>query len=116
MDCHQNGFDLILQNALKSVKLLKQCPPLLLLLVVFLKSLTWAITFLIYVNDLPNSLSFSSASLFADGTNLTTSGISAEVVQSRLNEDQEEVHRWLLADKLTLNIKKKPNRIYVDRL
>ena len=62
--------------------------------------------FLIYVNDLPNCLSFSNASLFADDTNLTTSGISVEVVQSRLNEDLEKVHRWLLAKKLTLNIKK----------
>ena len=62
--------------------------------------------FLIYVNDLSNCLSFSSASLFADDTNLTTSGISVEVVQSRLNEDMEKVHRWLLANKLTLNIKK----------
>ena len=43
--------------------------------------------FLIYVNDLPNCLSFSNASLFADDTNLTTSGISAEVVQNQLNED-----------------------------
>ena len=47
-------------------------------------------------------------------TNLTTSGISVEVIQSRLNEDMEKVHRWLLANKLTLNIKK--NRIYADRL
>ena len=28
--------------------------------------------FLIYVNDLPNCLSFSNASMFADDTNLTT--------------------------------------------
>ena len=62
--------------------------------------------FLIYVNDLPNCLSFSNASLFADDTNLTTSGISAEVAQSQLNEDLENVHRWLLANKLTLNIDK----------
>ena len=62
--------------------------------------------FLIYVNDLPNCLSFSNASLFADDTNLTTSGISAEVVQSQLNEDLEKVHRWLLDNKLTLNIEK----------
>ena len=49
--------------------------------------------FLIYVNYLPNCLSFSNASLFADDTNLTTSGISAEVVQSQLNEDLEKVHQ-----------------------
>ena len=38
--------------------------------------------FLIYVNDLPNCLSFSNASLFANDTNLTTSGISVEVVHN----------------------------------
>ena len=44
--------------------------------------------------------------MFADDTNLTTSGISADVIQSRLNEDLEKVHRWLRANKLTLNIEK----------
>ena len=39
-------------------------------------------------------------------THVCTTCISAEVVQSRLNEDLEKVHRWLLAKKLTLNIKK----------
>jgi hypothetical protein len=61
---------------------------------------------LIYVNDLPNCLSFSNASLFADDTNLTTSGISAKDVQSQLNEDLENVYRWLFANNLTLNIEK----------
>ena len=61
--------------------------------------------FPIYVNDLPNCPSFSNSSLFTDDTNLTTSGISVEVVQSRLN-DLEKIHRWLFANKLTLTIKK----------
>ena len=63
--------------------------------------------FLIYVNHLPNCLSFSNASMLADNTNLTTTGISAKVVQNQLNEDLEKVHWWLLANKFTLNIKKK---------
>ena len=41
MDCCWDGFDPILQIALKCVKLLKQCPLLLLLHVEFLKGLTW---------------------------------------------------------------------------
>ena len=54
--------------------------------------------FFIYVNDL---LSFSNASMFADDTNLTTVGLSAEVVQSRLDEDLKKDHRWLpLANEL----------------
>ena len=38
--------------------------------------------------------------MFADDTNLTTSGKSVEDVQPT---DLEKVHRWLLANKLTLN-------------
>ena len=46
--------------------------------------------FLIYVNN--------RTSLIADLTNLATSGIPAEVVQSRLNVDLEKVHWWLLGN------------------
>lgn len=62
--------------------------------------------FLIYINDLPNCLRRSSASMFADDTNLTTNGSSISDVQANLNEDLEHVHQWLLANKLTLNKKK----------
>ena len=98
-------FRSYLTNRTQMCKLLKQCPLPLLLLVEFCQgSNIGPLLFLIYVNDLPNCLSFSNASLFADDTNLTTSDISFEVVQSRLNEDLEKVYRWLLANKLTLNI------------
>ena len=49
-----------------------------------------------YVNNLRNGVSILSTSLFADHTNLATSGNPAEVVQSPLNEDLEKVHWWLL--------------------
>ena len=74
LDCHWDGFDPILLIALKSVKLLKQCPLLLLLHVEFLKGLTWVhYSFLYLFKCLPNCLTFSNANLFAYDTNLTTS-------------------------------------------
>ena len=62
------------------------------------------VLFLIYINDLPNCLSLSS--LFADDTNLTTAGKSVEDIQNNLNVDLQKVHRWLLANKLTINTEK----------
>ena len=53
-----------------------------------------------YNNDLPNCLRKSKASMFADDTNLTTSGPSIADVQSNLNEDLKHIHQRLLANKL----------------
>ena len=61
------------------------------------------ILFLIYINDLPNCLRTTTASLFADDTNLTASRCSIIDIQIKLNNDLENIHQWLLANKLTLN-------------
>ena len=57
--------------------------------------------FLLYTNDLPNCLTSSSASMFADDTNISTSGKTGDKLQERLNADLENVHLWLHAKKLT---------------
>ena len=62
--------------------------------------------FLLYINDLPNCLDSSVPALFADDTNLTASGASASEIQDILEIELNKVHTWLLANKLTLNIKK----------
>ena len=62
--------------------------------------------FLLYVNDLPNCLGSSVPALFADDTNLTASGASASEIQDILEIELNKVHTWLLANKLTLNVKK----------
>ena len=62
--------------------------------------------FLMYINDLSNYLSRSTAGMFVDDTNLTTSGSSIAGVQFNLNEDLEHIHQWLLPNKLTLNKEK----------
>ena len=59
--------------------------------------------FHIYINDLPNCFSSSTTSMFADDTTLTTERKSIEDIQSNLNTDLENVHQWLLTNKLTLN-------------
>ena len=62
--------------------------------------------FLLYINDLPNCLSSSNASMFADDTNISTCGKSVTEIQEHLNHDLENIHQWLLANKLTLNREK----------
>ena len=59
--------------------------------------------FLLYINDLPNCLSYTSANMFVDDTNITTKGSNVEDIQTRLNDDLEQIHQWLLANKLILN-------------
>ena len=62
--------------------------------------------FLLYINDLPNCLEETQASMFADDTNLSCHGKSSSEVESMINTDLENVHKWLIANKLTLNEEK----------
>ena len=62
--------------------------------------------FLVYVNDLPNCLETTKASMFADDTNLVCYGQSAADTESKLDRDMENLYKWLTANKLTLNKEK----------
>lgn len=62
--------------------------------------------FILYINDLPNCLSNSIPALFADDTNITTSGSSIEDIRIKLNNQLDKLHHWLLANKLSLNVSK----------
>ena len=62
--------------------------------------------FLLYINDLPNCLETTSATMFADDTSLSCNGLSSADIESKLNHDLEIIHTWLTANKLTLNRKK----------
>ena len=71
--------------------------------------------FLLYINDLPNCLSSSAASMFADDTNISTHGSSEVEIQEHLNHDLENIHQWSLANKLTLNKEKTEYMIIASR-
>ena len=57
----------------------------------------------IYINDLPNFLTWSTTTMFDDNTILSTRGKSIIEVEDKLNTDLENVHQWLMANKLLLN-------------
>ena len=62
--------------------------------------------FLIYINDLPNCLETTHAALFADDTNISCRGESSADIEQQLNTDLENVYKWLIANRLTLNMEK----------
>jgi len=62
--------------------------------------------FLLYINDLPNCLSNCEPRIYADDTHLTYAGDNADNIQVHLNQDLENVHSRLIANKLTLNMTK----------
>jgi hypothetical protein len=48
--------------------------------------------------------------MYADDTNITVRSSSLIHVEEALNSELENIHHWLLSNKLTLNVEK--NRIY----
>ena len=62
--------------------------------------------FLLCINDLLNCLSSSVPTLFVDDTDLTVCGFTSHEIQENLKIELNKVHLWLLANKLTVNIKK----------
>ena len=62
--------------------------------------------FLVYIDDLTDSLKNSKASLFADDTAIYCTASTAAKLQLKLNEDLTLVNDWLTTHKLTLNVSK----------
>ena len=62
--------------------------------------------FLLYINDLPNCLSNCEPRMYAGDTHLTYAGDCVNNLQLYLNQDLDNVHNWLRANKLTLNMTK----------
>ena len=60
--------------------------------------------FLLYINDLPNCLSYSEPRMYVDDTHLTYWSGNIHSIQSSLNEDLLNISRWLTVNKLTLNM------------
>ena len=62
--------------------------------------------FLLYIDDLPRCLHRTKPRLFADDTNLTAPGKSISDVEIAMNSDLENLRKWLIANKLSLNVAK----------
>ena len=69
-------------------------------------SILGPLLFTLYINDLPNCLKHTTPRMFADDTSLTAAGETLGEVERRVNEDLSNVHNWLSANRLNLNIAK----------
>ena len=69
-------------------------------------SILGSLLFTLYINDLPNCLKHTTPRMFADDTSLTAAGETLGEVERRVNEDLSNVHNWLSANRLNLNIAK----------
>ena len=62
--------------------------------------------FLIYINDLPNCLDRASPRMFADDTNISIAANSVTELEQIINSELKNLHQWLLANRLSLNVAK----------
>ena len=64
--------------------------------------------FIIFVNDLPNSVSQSTVDIYADDTTLSTSNLVSDlpVIQQRLQHDINKIAEWTSDNKMVLNASK----------
>ena len=62
--------------------------------------------FIIYTNDLPNSLNFSKCILFADDTTIFYSSHHLDTLYTNISHDLSSLSEWFKANKLSLNISK----------
>jgi hypothetical protein len=70
------------------------------------KALFRASFLLLYINDFPQCLSKTKPRLFPDDTNLTASGDSITRLEAAVNSNLENGRKWLIANKLSLNVAK----------
>ena len=69
-------------------------------------SIIGPLLFLLYINDLPSCLISPKLRMFADDTNITSSGNCIDDVEIAVNSDLENLRKWLMANKLSLNVAK----------
>ena len=69
-------------------------------------SIIGPLLFLVYINDLPNCLNEGFPRMFADDTNISFSSNTLSDLENRINFELQSLNRWLLANKLSLNIAK----------
>ena len=78
-------------------------------------SILGPLLFLIYINDLCSVCTHTFPILFADDTNLFSSGKEIEALEANINSELSHISAWLKVNKLSLNIKKTHYMIFRKR-
>ena len=71
--------------------------------------------FLMYINDLCSIYKYTTPILFADDTNLFSSGKDLKVIENRANDELSNISEWLKVNKLSLNINKTHYMIFSQK-
>ena len=69
-------------------------------------SILGPLLFLLYINDISHSSPLLSFYLFADDTAIFLSNKNIKVLEDTINQELVNVSHWLIANKLSLNVKK----------
>ena len=78
-------------------------------------SILGPLLFLIYINDLCNICKLTTPILFADDTNLFSSGTDLDIMECIINEELTHISEWLKVNKLSLNIKKTQYMVFTKK-
>ena len=78
-------------------------------------SILGPILFLLYINDLVNVCEHSMPFLFADDTNLFTSGSNLLELATVVNDELKSISLWLKVNKLSLNVKKTHFMVFTSK-
>ena len=62
-----------------------------------------SLLFLVYINDLSNSLKYADCDMFADDTQIGTASKDINSITETLNSELENISDWMAANKLSLN-------------
>ena len=72
-----------------------------------LKVQFWSPTFSsLCLNDVPDCIKYSIQRMYANDTNISTTGNNFAEIIASVNVDLESISEWLMANKLSLNVAK----------
>ena len=74
-----------------------------------------AVLFIIYINDLVKCTNEVEFAIYADDTNLFTTGNCMKQNIEKINRGLASIHKWMVANKLTLNINKSKFMLFKRR-
>ncbi len=66
-------------------------------------SILGPLLFLLYINDMPKSLKYTTPSMYADDTEIYVSSKHCDELVANLNCDLDNVRKWMLQNKLQIH-------------
>ena len=78
-------------------------------------SILGPVLFLIHINDLPSVCKSAATIMFVDDTNIVLSDSNLVTLETLANKELSHLATWLIANKLSLNIKKTHYMVFSNK-